>query len=91
MARCCTHRVGSDLCFWLLLDSGNDDVKEDIESFDRSVNERLSDQNFMADPADGFYIQDEPDEVPNGIARTEDDYGDMIIPDTLDADNINDT
>jgi hypothetical protein len=70
-----------------LLDSGNDDVKEDIESFDRSVNERLSDQNFMAGPAD---IQDEPDEVPNGIARTEDDYGDMIVPDTLDADDIND-
>jgi hypothetical protein len=44
----------------------------------------------MADPADGFYIQDKPDEVPNGIAHTEDDYGDMIIPDTLDADDIND-
>jgi hypothetical protein len=45
------HRVGSDLCDWLLLDSGkviarttvqhvvrddylNDDVKDDIESFD---------------------------------------------------------
>ena len=68
----------------------NNDVKRDLESFDRSVEERLSDQNFMADPADGFYIQDEPDEVPNGIARTEDDYGDMIIPDTLDADDIND-
>ena len=68
----------------------NDDVKDDIESFDRSVNGRLSDQNFMADPADGFYIKDEPDEVPNGIAHTEDDYGDMIIPDTLDADDIND-
>jgi hypothetical protein len=43
----------------------------------------------MADPADGFYIQDEPDKVPNGIACTEEDYGDMIIPDTLDADDIN--
>jgi hypothetical protein len=101
------HRVGSDLCYWLLLDSGkviarttvqhvvrddylNNDVKGDIESFDRSVDERLSDHNFMADPAGGFYIQDEPDEMPNGIARTEDDYGDMVIPDTLDADDIND-
>jgi hypothetical protein len=44
----------------------------------------------MADPAGGFYIQDEPDEMPNGIARTEDDYGDMVIPDTWDADDIND-
>jgi hypothetical protein len=67
----------------------NDDVKRNFESFDRSVEERLSDQNFMADPADGFYIQDEPDKVPNGIARAEEDYGDLIIPDTLDADDIN--
>ena len=48
----------------------NDDVKRDIESFDRSVEERLSDQNLMADPADGFYIQDDPEEVPNSIAHT---------------------
>jgi hypothetical protein len=39
----------------------NDDVERDIESFDRSVEERLSDQNFMADPADRYYIQDKPD------------------------------
>jgi hypothetical protein len=44
----------------------------------------------MADPTNGFYIQDKPDKVPNGIARTEEGYGDMIIPDTLDADGIND-
>ena len=91
------HRVGSDLCSWLLLESGkviarttvqhvvrddylNDDVKRDFESFDRSVEDRLSDQNFMTDPADGFYIQDEPDKVPNGIARTEEDYDDLFYP-----------
>ncbi len=68
----------------------NNDVKRNKESFDRSLGERLSDQNFMADPADGFYIQDKPDEVPNGIARTEEDYGDMTTPDTLDADDSND-
>jgi hypothetical protein len=44
----------------------------------------------MAVPADGFYIQDEPDKMPNGIARTEEDYGDMTTPDKLDADDIND-
>jgi hypothetical protein len=44
----------------------------------------------MPDPADGFYIQDEPDKVPNGIVCTEEDSGDMIIPDALDADDIND-
>jgi hypothetical protein len=101
------HRVGSDLSYWLLLESGkviarttvqhvirddylNDDVKRNFDSFDRSVEEQLSDQNFMADPANGFFILDKPDKVPNGIARTEEDYGDMIIPDTLDADDIND-
>jgi hypothetical protein len=55
----------------------NNDVKRDIESFDRSVEEQLSDQN-------GFYIQDKPDKVPNVI------YGGMTTPDTLDADDIND-
>ncbi len=68
----------------------NVDVKRDINSFNRSVEERLSDQNFMADPPDGFYIQDKPDEVSNGIARTEEDYGRMTTPDTLDADDITD-
>jgi hypothetical protein len=68
----------------------DDDVKCNFESFNQSVEEQLSDQKFMADPAEGFYIQDKPDKVPNGIARTEEDYGDMIIPDTLDADDIND-
>ena len=101
------HRVGSDLCYWLLLESGkviarttvqhvvrdeylNDDVKRNIESFDRSVDEQLSDQNFIADPADRFYIENKPDKVPNGKARTKEDYGDMNTPDTLDADDIND-
>ena len=101
------HRDESNLCYWLLLESGkeightivqlivrddylNDDVKQDIESFDRTVKERLSDQNFMADPANGFYIQDKADVVPDDIARTEEDYGDMATSDTLDADDIND-
>ena len=68
----------------------NDDVKREIESFDSSVDEQLLDQNFMADPSDRFNIQDKFDEVPNGIARPEEDYGDMTTPDMLDADDIND-
>ncbi len=99
-------RVWSNLYNWILvLESGKviarttlqhvirnyylyDDVKR--KNFDRSVEERLSHQNFMADPANGFYIQDEPGKVPNGIARTKEDYGEMTISDTLDADDIND-
>jgi hypothetical protein len=47
----------------------NDDVKYDIKSFDRPVEERPSDQNFMADPADGFISKNEHKE----------DYGDMTV------------
>ncbi len=66
------QRTGSDLCYWLLLESGkiiartmvqhvvredylNNDVKLEIERFDRSVEDRLSDQNE-------FYIQDKRDD-----------------------------
>ena len=57
------RRIASDLCYWVLLESGkiiartpvqhvvredylNDDVKLEIEMFNRSVEDRLSDQNF---------------------------------------------
>jgi hypothetical protein len=100
------HRVGSDLCYLLLLESGkviarttvqqverdvylNDQVKRVIESFDCSVDEGLSDQNFMADPSNGIYIQGEYDKAPNGIAHAEADYDDMTTSDTLDTDDIN--
>jgi hypothetical protein len=35
------------------------DIRREIERFDQLVDERLSDQNFIADGHDGFYIQDE--------------------------------
>jgi hypothetical protein len=63
----------------------NVDIQREIESFDRSVDDRLSDQDSMADPADGFYIEDELDDVPNGVARVEEEYGEMITPNKLDA------
>jgi len=68
----------------------NDDVKRDIKSFDRSVEERPLDQNFMADPANGFISKNEPDDLLNGIAHTKEDYGDMTAPDMLDANDISD-
>jgi hypothetical protein len=65
----------------------NDDVKSEIERFDQSINERLTDQNFIADVAGGFYIQDEL--VDTSVIRPEEvDYGDMEIPETMDADDI---
>ena len=74
------HRIGSDLCYWLLLESGkiiarttvqhvvrdnylNEDIKTELDRFDRSVEDRLSDQNFGLNEPNDFYIQDEPDDV----------------------------
>jgi len=104
------HRVGSDLCYWLLLESGkviarttvqhvvrddylNDDIRREIERFDQVVNERLSDQNFMAEGHDGFYIQDELTGTATSVAPVLDDEvndGDMPFPDSLEADDIDD-
>ena len=99
------HRIGSDLCYWLLLESGkviarttvqhvvredylNADVKLELERFDHSTDDRLSDQNFALDDPNSFYIQDEPADEPT-VTR-EDDYGDMNLPETPEADNIDD-
>ena len=105
------HRVGSDLCYWLLLPSGkviarttvqhvtredllNEDIRRQVETFDRDVDERLNDQGFMAlDPNATFFLQDEDDVYDTGgviTTPTVDDYGDMLIPDTLEADDVDD-
>ena len=67
------------------------DVKSEIERFDHAVEERMSDQNFILGDPDGFYIQDEPDATPASTAiHVNDEYGDMNLPETPDADNIDD-
>ena len=102
------HRIGSDLCYWLLLgrvwkyhrpydraydvvrdDYLNDDVKVDLDRFDRSVDDRLSDRNFGLDEPHDFYIQDEPDDG-SGVIR-ESDYGNMHLPETPEADDLDDS
>ena len=103
------HRVGSDLCYWLLLQSGkviarttvqyvvrddylNDDVKSEIERFDQTVEERMSDQNFILEDPNGFYIQDKPDDMPaSAVTQTDEgNYDDMNLPETPEADEIDD-
>ena len=102
------HRVGSDLCYWLLLESGkviarttvqhvtrddllNDDVRGQVEQFDRTVDERLNDQGFMTEDADAsFYLQDE-DVDDSGVLTTtptDAEYGDMITTDVPEVDDI---
>ena len=68
----------------------NTDTMREIERFDSAVEERMSDQNFMIDDPDGFYIQDELDELPIGVTNVEENYGDMLVPEAMDADDIDD-
>ena len=68
----------------------NTDTMREIERFDSAVEERMSDQNFMIDDPDGFYIQDELDELPTGVTNVEENYGDMLVPEAMDADDIDD-
>jgi hypothetical protein len=106
------HRVGSDLCYWLLLPSGkviarttvqhvtredllNEDLRRQVEALDRNVDERLNDQGFFIaqDPDTTFFLQDEDDMYDTGsviTTPTVGDYGDMLTPDTLEADDVDD-
>ena len=67
----------------------NDDVNAELDQFDRSVEDRLSDQNFRLNEPNDFYIQDEPDDVSGVICEV--DYGDMHLPETLEADDLDDS
>jgi hypothetical protein len=100
------HRISSDLCYWLLLESGkviarmtvvqhvmredylNDDVKMELDRFDKSVDDRLLGDNFVLGEPHDFYIQDEPDDAPGVVRET--DYGDMNLPVTPEIDDVND-
>ena len=64
----------------------NEDVKIELDRFDRSVDDRLLEDNFALDKPHDFYIQDEPDDA-SGVAR-ETDYGDMALPETPEADDV---
>ncbi|KAI2500467.1 Reverse transcriptase (RNA-dependent DNA polymerase) [Fragilaria crotonensis] len=100
------HRVGSDLCYWLLLDTGkiiarttvqhvvredyvNDETRLQIEHFDRDIEERLSDRDFVIHETNDFYIQDELADVVDA-PQPDVDYDDMTTPAPMEADDIND-
>jgi hypothetical protein len=68
----------------------NEDVRHEIERFDRLIEERLSDQNFISDNTQEFYIQDELADAPTCIIQAQEDYGDMVTADALNADEIDD-
>ena len=67
----------------------NDNVKLEIERFNRSVEDWLSGQNVTLHDQNGFYIQDEPDDnAPTTIC--EEDHGDISLPETPDVDDVDD-
>ena len=107
------HRVGSDLCYWLLLESGkviaqttvqyvtrddvlNGETKQQIDQFDMAVTEQLTDIGVLIGDAgtSTLYLHDEENDTgvvnPNPMTPLDEEYGDMLIPDTLEADDIDD-
>ncbi len=62
-------------------------MKLEIERFDRSVEDQMSDQNFTLQDQNGFYIQDEPnDDASTTIC--EEDYSSMNLPETPGVDDV---
>ena len=69
-----SHRVGSDLCYWLITESGQvvsktsvehvtrddylqEDTKKKIEEFNKKLEERLDDTNFILQGEDGVDLK----------------------------------
>ena len=99
-----SHRVGSDLCYWLITESGkllsnssvqhvtrddylNPEKKAQIEEFNRKLEERLDDRNFMVEGAGEYahlFMDDVEDfeenlGVVSGTTPTDEEYDDMLV------------
>jgi hypothetical protein len=101
-----SHRVGSRMCYWILLESGKvissttvEHVTRDelLNADTRSKIERFDQRLELRLDDDKFVSDDIEDsevdtpEVRTGIAPTDDEYGDMIITEKLkDADEYDD-
>ncbi len=95
-----SHRVGSNLCYWLVTDTGKlvlnssvqhvtrddylqEDIKKQIDEFNKKLEERLNDKNFLLfnEGFQGMYIEDLM-ESHSGVIHEEantpgdEDYGD---------------
>ena len=105
------HRIGSDLCYWVLTKSGkviarttvqhvtDDDmlkpeIAEKVKQFKLIVEERLDDRNFTDTEGKGpGYLEDMEDLESEeerrgriGIVPSDEEYGDMVVEETKDAD-----
>ena len=67
----------------------NDDVKQQIDGFDIAIEDKLSGDGFLNPDVQDFFMQDEDDTQPDGgIVPPDEDYGDMLVPEALEADEI---
>jgi hypothetical protein len=108
-----SHHVGSDLCYWLVTDSGqvvsktlvehvtrddylHEDIKKQIEDFDKKLKGRLDDSNFILqgeDNVDLRFLEDIIDDNSigaigeRGITPTDEEYGDMLVEERPEEDD----
>ena len=75
-----------------IMDMASDAIKNRVLAFDEHLLTRLSDENYQLDmPNHVFYLQDDDgddDNVENDNIPRDVEYGDMIQPPKLDADEI---
>jgi hypothetical protein len=109
-----SHRVGSDLSYWLITESGKiisktsvehvtrddylqADKKQEIQEFNRRLDESLDDANFEVEGEgefDSMYLDDVEDDTHIGVTHGEEqntpsleDYGDMHTEEWPDDDD----
>ena len=107
-----SHKVGTDMCYWVLTVSGNvvsrttvqdvsrDDLlhlvmKEKIKLFDEALDKRLDNTKFTDDQGTEFYIDDleDADAAAHGDGSqtpSDADYGDMLVEERPDRDDVDD-
>ena len=102
------HRVGSDMTYWILTQSGKviarstvqhvihseirtDAIKKRVDDFDKAINARLDEANFVNDADNVYYLDDDLDSAMNTVDETkipsDEEYGKML---TEDKDDVED-
>ena len=107
-----SHHVGSDLCYWLITESGKlisktsvehvvqadyiePSKKQQIDTFNKTLDERLDDTNFRLTgdmDISRLYLDDDVDPDQQTNVPTNEKYGDMLFeprPDEDDEEAVN--
>ena len=102
------HRVGSDMTYWILTQSGKviarstvqhvihseirtDAIKKRVDDFDKAINVRLDEANFVNDADNVYYLNDDLDSAMNTVDEMQipsnEEYGKMLIEDKDDVED----